>query len=344
MATVLLFDSRFAPDACRQPFQTIRFTLRREILCSLSQDTPGVCFAHMELRHLRYFVAVAEEENVTRAANRLHVSQPPLSRQIRDLEEELGLKLFERTPKSVRLTEAGRIFLTEAREVLERVAAAERLARVLAAGNHGEIHVGYAPSLTVEILSRALRHFREICPGVRVHLHDLSTAEMLAGLIDGSLQVALTVEPPRKALRALDFKPLREYAVCVAVHPAHPVARSKKISRKQVAAERLIAYSRDQYPEYHDWLARLFSETKVPEIAEEHHSSTSLIASVESGRGIALVQQGFESLSGPRLTVRQLDPPPPPFVLGVACRNGSGSESTARFVAATIRAAKETLS
>ncbi len=298
----------------------------------------------MELRHLRYFVAVAEEENVTRAANRLHVSQPSLSRQIRDLEEELGLNFFERTPKSVRLTEAGRIFLVEARAVLDRVAAAERQARMLAVGNYGEIHVGYAPSLTVEILSRALRYFRETCPEVRVHLHDLSTAEMLAGLVDGSLQVALTVEPPRKALRTLDFTPLREYAVCVAVHPDHPVARSRKISRKQVAAERLIAYSRNGYPEYHDWLGRLFSDAKVPEIAEEHDSSTSLIASVESGRGIALVQRGFESLSGPRLTVRQLDPPPPPFVLGVARRKEIGGESTTRFVAATIRATEETRS
>src|SRR5690242_10594314 len=107
----------------------------------------------MELRHLRYFVAVAEEENVSRAALRLHVSQPGLSRQIRDLEEELRLSLFERDAKSLRLTETGRVFLEEARAVLRRVDDAVRAARAVASG--GELHVGYAPSLTARILPGA---------------------------------------------------------------------------------------------------------------------------------------------------------------------------------------------
>src|ERR1700741_4580777 len=102
----------------------------------------------MELRHLRYFVAVAEEENVTRAAARLHVSQPALSRQIRDLEDEIGFLLLERSAKAVRLTEAGRTFLTEAKAVLQRAEDAVKAARAKAGGAEGEIHVGYAPSLT----------------------------------------------------------------------------------------------------------------------------------------------------------------------------------------------------
>src|SRR4029078_19331 len=114
----------------------------------------------MELRHLRYFVAVAEEENITRAAARLHVSQPPLSRQIRDLEEELGVALLERGAKHVRLTDAGRIFLNEARAVLERVQQATKAVRAVIDGKRGEIHVGYAPSLTVQLLPPALREFQ----------------------------------------------------------------------------------------------------------------------------------------------------------------------------------------
>src|SRR6202008_2454598 len=109
----------------------------------------------MELRHLRYFVAVAEEENVTRAASRLHVSQPALSRQIRDLEEELGFPLLERSAKSVRLTEAGRAFLIEARALLQRVEEAVKTARAIAMGGI-ELHVGYAPSLTARILPQTL--------------------------------------------------------------------------------------------------------------------------------------------------------------------------------------------
>src|SRR5882672_6542076 len=102
----------------------------------------------MELRHLRYFVAVAETENVSRAALKLHVSQPALSRQIRDLEDELGFLLLERSAKSVRLTEAGRTFLTETRAVLQRAEDAVSAARAKAGGMSGEIQVGYAPSLT----------------------------------------------------------------------------------------------------------------------------------------------------------------------------------------------------
>src|SRR3569623_66009 len=115
----------------------------------------------MELRHLRYFAAVAEEQNVTRAAARLHVSQPPLSRQIRDLEDELGVALFEHGAKSVRLTEAGRAFLPEARAALRRVEEAVQMVKAVAKGERGEIHVGYAPSLAVDLLPRALRRFQE---------------------------------------------------------------------------------------------------------------------------------------------------------------------------------------
>src|SRR5664279_412032 len=111
----------------------------------------------MELRHLRYFVIVAEEQNVTRAAERLHVSQPPLSRQIRDLEQELGVDLFRRTAKSLTLTEAGKIFLVEARAVLLRAEKAVLTVRAVAANERGQLRVGYAPSLTVEILPQALR-------------------------------------------------------------------------------------------------------------------------------------------------------------------------------------------
>src|SRR5215472_17025902 len=106
----------------------------------------------MELRHLRYFVAAAELENVSRAAARLHVSQPALSRQIHDLEDELGFALLERTAKSVRLADAGRTFLEEARAVVQLPKQATRNARAVAAGEHGKLRLGYAPSLTAYIL------------------------------------------------------------------------------------------------------------------------------------------------------------------------------------------------
>ena len=115
----------------------------------------------MELRHLRYFIAVAEAENVTRAAERLHVSQPPLSRQIHDLEEELGMPLFHRTGKSLQLNAAGKVFLVEARAVLERAEQAMQAVQALSHQHEQTIDVGYAPSLSVEILPPILRLFEQ---------------------------------------------------------------------------------------------------------------------------------------------------------------------------------------
>ena len=160
----------------------------------------------MELRHLRYFVAVAEEENVSRAALKLHVSQPGLSRQIRDLEDEIGFSLFERGAKSLKLTNAGKAFSTEARAVIQHADDAVKKARAVAGKITREINVGFAPSLTVQILPRALRKFQAQFPGVRVALHDLSTEEMLSQLAEKKLQVALTVRPPGKLPRGLNYE------------------------------------------------------------------------------------------------------------------------------------------
>jgi len=295
----------------------------------------------MELRHLRYFVAVAEEQNVTRAAARLHVSQPPLSRQIRDLEDELGLALFEHGAKSVRLTDTGRVFLNEARAVLQRADEAVQMAKAVASGQRGEIHVGYAPSLTVELLPRALRIFQEANPGVRVQLHDLSTQQLLRGLRDEKLHVALLVQVSAKVLTGLVFKELRRYAVCVAVPVAHPLARARKVGLKQLIDERLIAFTLADYPEYHAWLANLFAPFKrPPQIAEEHDSATSLIAAVEAGRGAALVQEAFQCFAGQRVKLRALAPAPPPLVVGIACRRQARSAAAESFIGAARSARK----
>ena len=205
----------------------------------------------MELRHLRYFVAVAEAENVTRAAAKLHVAQPAVSRQIRDLEEELGVALLERTAKAVRLTEAGRVFLKEACAVLVRADEAVAAVRAIAGGVRGELHVGYAPSLTVQILPRALRKFQAEFPGVRVSLHDLSTEEMLAGVRDGTLDLTLRVKPARDKMRGVRFEELARFSVCVAVAPSHRLAKNRALTLAKIAAEPLIAYTRADYPECH---------------------------------------------------------------------------------------------
>jgi len=307
--------------------------------CCLVRHADWAYLARMELRHLRYFVAVAEEQNVTRAAVRLHVSQPTLSRQIHNLEDELGIALFERGAKAVRLTEAGRVFLNEARMLLHRAEGAVQMAKSVGEGKRGEIHVGYAPSLAVELLPRALRYFQESNPDVRVQLHDLSTQEMLLGLKDGKLHAALLVKVSPKALAGLVFEELERHRVCVALHPTHPLARTRKVGLEQIASERLVAFTLADYPEHQDWIADLFAPlNRSPQIVEEHDSITSLIAAVESGRGIAMIAQPPNGLPSPRLKIRLLQPAPPPLAVGIAYCKKFRSKTTDDFIEAARRA------
>ncbi len=287
----------------------------------------------MELRHLRYFVAVAEAENVSRAALKLHVSQPALSRQIRDLEDELGLPLLERTAKSVRLTEAGRVFLAESRAVLQRADDAVRTARAIATGGRGELHLGYAPSPTARILPPTLRAFQATLPSVRVKLHDLSTEEMLAGLREGKLQIAFLVRPTPAMLRGFRFEELIRDPMRLAVPPGHAYARLRSIPLARAATEPWVALSRADYPEYHEFLDTLFARTKEkPRIVEEYEGTASLVSAVESGRGLAMVPQTLACSFGSRLKLIPFSPAPEPLVIGAVWLNAGLSADAERLL------------
>ena len=287
----------------------------------------------MELRHLRYFTGVAGEENISRAALKLHVSQPALSRQIRDLEEELGFALLKRGAKSVSLTEAGRVFLTEARAVLQHAEEAVKIARAVASGGHAELHVGYAPSLTARILPQTLRAFQAALPKVRVKLHDLSTEEMLAGLRDEGLQIAFIVRPTPTVLRGLTFEELARDAICVAMALKYPLVRRRVLTLEEVVKEPIMAYSRKEYPDAHEVLKAIFAPIKgKPRIAGEHDSVTSLIAAVEAGGGVALVSESLSCIAGPRLKLTPLSPAPAPLIIGAAWVKGRLAPAAGRFL------------
>lgn len=273
----------------------------------------------MELRHLRYFTAVAAAENVSRAALTLHVSQPALSRQIRDLESELGVALFERTPKSLRLTAAGRAFLPEAKAVLDRAGNAARVAREAGGRSREIVEVGHAPTPTVRLLPAALRLFQTRHAGTPVRLHDLSSDAMLSGLREGRLHIALLVCSRKSQLRGLASIELLRMEPRLAVAPGHPLTRKPWVTLEDLAEAPLIGFSAGDYPEYHELLGTLLgSRARRRPLAMEHDSAASLIAAVESGSGVAIVTESMGCVAGPRLRLLPIRPPPPPFLLVAA--------------------------
>lgn len=291
--------------------------------------------AAVELRHLRYFVAVAGQLSFTKAAQRLRVAQPALSRQIRDLEEELGAQLLERNSRAMKLTDAGAAFLIEARIVLERADEAVKVARAVARGERGEIHVGYAPSLTVELLPCVLHTFHNEAPGVQVKLHDLSSEEMSRGVGEGRLHLSLMARPSSRTLRGLKFELLREYPICIGLPPGHALSRAKTVKLEQVADEPLVAYSRAEYPEYHAMLVEMFTGIgRTPRIAEEHDSAPSLIAAAGIGRGLVIAPACLGMLAGSRLKFCPVQPAPAPVQLVVVFDPQRLSGAAGKFLAA----------
>jgi DNA-binding transcriptional LysR family regulator len=288
----------------------------------------------MELRHLRYFVAVAEAENVLRAATqKLHVSQPAVSRQIRDLEEELGVQLFERTGKSVRLTVAGSVFLKEARAILETTDEAVRNVRAFAEAGETELQVGYSPALRSQIVSPALHAFQQAMPKVHVKLHDWTAEKIVTGLRDGRLQLALVIRPSKRAqLRDLRFEELVRQRVRLAVSANHPFARRGSVSLADAAKEPFVGLTREDFPDYHAYLAAIFAPAKTePRVIEEYDSMSSVISAIEAGTGVGLAVDALGYSFGSNVKLVRLTPEPKPFSFGIVARKGRLSPAAEKF-------------
>lgn len=280
----------------------------------------------MELRHLRSFLSVAETLNFSRAAERLHLSQPALSRQVQELELDLGVGLFTREKGKVALTDAGRALIEHARELLARSDNATSHVQAVARGECATVEVGYAPSLAVQLLPLVLERMAQSHPTMNLRMHDMSSDEMNAGLKSGTLHLAYTVGASVLAEAGVVKETLVSYPVCVAMSRTHPWARRKHITLHDLSSAPLLGYARSAYPEYPRWVETLFHGEKVkPRISSEFDSVSSLLLRLEAGSGVSLVPWSFACHGAERIVLKPLNPDPAPLDLVMCWKRGHDS-------------------
>lgn len=262
----------------------------------------------MELRHLRYFRAVAEFGSVTAAARRLHISQSSISEQIADLEEELGCALLDRSGRQVRLTAQGQVFLEEARRTLDDAQRAIDVTRRSMRGEVGTLTIGFFLWGSGGFFPRVIRDFRRLRPGIRLSLIEMHATEQLPALEEGRIDIGLTrpLQPPHD--RVLKSELLYRDPVVVAMRPEHPLAQ-RTVKPAALAGERLVLTERRSNPTHFDSiLAMCATEGFSPQIANTSATWSGVLTLVEAGEGIALVPSGVKNLRMRGLVFRPLGP------------------------------------
>ncbi len=265
----------------------------------------------MKLRHLEYFVAAAEELNFTHAAGRLNVSQPPFSKQIQDLEGELGINLFQRERKGVALTAAGKAFLIDARGILEACDQAVKKAQRINRGELGELTVGHMAALTHDFLGRALEHWHKESPGIVIDCVEMDAIEQERALLEGRIAVGILVLSDRPILELLSAELLIEHPVAVALPKSHPQAGQSEIRLPMLKEQPFIGLNR-MYPAYGDWLHTVCHRSGfTPHIVREADGVGSALALVAAGLGIALVSEPVRRFPAREVVFRDLVAPKP---------------------------------
>ena len=291
----------------------------------------------MELRHLRYFVAVAEESSFTRAARRLGIAQPPLSQQIRSLEDELGVQLFRRVPHGVELSDAGAALLPEARATLTQAERSRRLAKAAGTGETGRLRVGFTGSAAFHrIVPAALRGFRRTYPGVELALEEHPTTQLLDRLIAEQLDAAF-VRIGRRAPDDVDLHPLADEPMCVALPTSHRLARSRAVRLAVLADEPFILFPRSAgaslFDEITDACGRAGFVPHAPP-AQAAPQLTSIANFVAAELGISIVPRSIAQIRVPGVRYLPITPAKdaPIARLAIALRRGERVPTTSNFL------------
>jgi DNA-binding transcriptional LysR family regulator len=284
----------------------------------------------MELRHLRYFVAVAEELHFGRAAQRLGIAQPPLSQQIRRLEEELGITLLQRTKRRVELTEPGRIFLDGARQTLEQAAAAARMAQRAERGEIGRLAVGFVgPGNWLPLV---LRPFRARHPGVELTLHQLGTARQVDALKAGRLDVGL-LRPPLSGGQGLSLETVAREAIVAALPRGHRLGTRRRVLLKGLKDEPFVLFPRAEGPGFYDQIVALCHKAGFsPRVVQEAAEMRTILNLVAGAVGVSLVPKPSSDLRLAGAVYRPLQGPTSWTELALAWRDGDDRPALRAFL------------
>ncbi len=247
----------------------------------------------MELRHLRYFSTVATELHFGNAAEKLHISQPPLSKQIQDLEAELGFELFARTKRSVALTPAGQAFLVEVNQIFQQLDRAIDIGRKTQRGELGQISIGFVGSATYNILPVILRQFRDRYPNVQIELHELTTDRQLIWLHEGRIDIGL-IRPPIID-RDLGSQVVFQESLVVALPMNHHLATADTIDLKVLATESFILFPRQLAPGLYDPIIAICQAAGFsPQVVQECIQMQTIISLVSANMGISILPESIQ--------------------------------------------------
>src|SRR5262245_1356583 len=285
----------------------------------------------MELRHLRYFVAVAEELHFRRAAARLNIAQPPLSQQILSLEQELKVKLLFRTKRKVELTHAGRLFLDQARQILLLADRAMQTAQRAARGEIGHLAIGLSPSADLVVLPKILPEFRRRFPAIDLTLHSLAAKDQIVAIHEGRLQVGLVrlpVDDKQLAVETVMREPL------VAVLPeGHRLAAYQRIPVRAIAVEPHVLYPRRNAPSYYDIVVMLYHQAGLSlRVVQEVDTIQTTLGLVAAGLGVSIQPASVQQLGRAGVVYRPLRGRVPHVEMGVIYRGDDRSETLRSFL------------
>lgn len=290
----------------------------------------------MELRHLRYFVAVAEELHFRRAAERVFVAQPTLSQQVKAFEDEVGARLFERSRRSVSLTPVGAVLLPHARRVLAEVDRAEAAVRAAAEGRAGALRIGYEAPVMRDGLAEAVRAFRADAPDAVLDFWEAGSREQVEAVREGQADAGLVLLPVDE--RGVEVRTLGEAPMVVVLPSGHRLAGRETVALAELADEPQVAWARDPSPEVYDAYLRASQAAGfVPTVVQEVRHVESLLGLVAAGVGVGTVHAARVQPGYPGVTYARLVEPTLMIETGVVWQRGSESPLLARFLAAVGR-------